>query len=222
MTVTATEVIAPSAELDETVDRPPPIVDLPEEPGISIDISTSSGSTTLKQGSTAQLTISVTENGNSAAGKTLSLSVPSDKATISPTLGITDEDGELQATLTIKNTAPVGEFNITAGIANTNHSKKFPITVKTGPGSIDIGISPATIEPGQTSSISFRSRTPSGDVFPNTQLTVSAPAGTINPTLVTTDSDGRATVTYRASPYVGYSASGPGPLNNQNYSGSCQ
>ena len=174
------------------------------DPGDSVTIRITSGSgTTLNQGSTSQLTISVTENGDPIAGKTVELSVPSDKATISPDLGRTNSSGQVSATLTVKPTAPPGAFNVTAAIANTDHSTTLPITVEVGAGEISIASSRSSIEPGQTSTITFTVRTPAGDLFPNTQLSLSASVGNINPTLVTTGSNGQATATYRANPYSG-------------------
>ncbi len=172
-------------------------------PGANITIRTSSGSSTLNQGSTAQLTVSVTENGNPAAGKTLSLSVPSDKATISPTLGTTNSNGQLSATLKINGNATAGTFNITAAIANTNQSTTLPITIQIGAGQISVSASPATVEPGQKATITITVRTPSGSPFPGADISLATAFGNIQPTLVTTNSQGQATATWTATQYTG-------------------
>ena len=193
VTVTSTGVTAPLAELEETIDLPV---------GTDIDITAASGSTTLNQGSTTQLTISVTEDGIPAAGKALSLSVTGNQATISPTIGVTDSDGELTASLKINQNASTGTFNVTATISNTDHSKVLPITIEVGAGQISVSRSPSIIEPGQTSRVTFTVRTPGGNLFPNAQLSLAASVGNIRPTLVKTGSNGQATATYTADQYT--------------------
>ena len=188
--------------LDDDIEIPT-TPETPATPGVNIAMRTNSGSTTLNQGSTTQLTISVTENGDPAAGRTLSLSVPGDKATISPTLGTTNSNGQLSATLGINRSATTGTFNVTAEISNTNQSTTLPITIQIAVGQLSISASKSTIEPGRSSTLTITSKTPGGTPFPGVQVSLAAASGTINPTLITTNSSGQATSTYRAPQYTG-------------------
>ena len=179
----------------------PPIT--PGVPAVNITMRTNSGSTTLNQGSTTQLTISVTENGDPAAGRTLSLSVQGDKATISPDLGITNSNGQLSATLTINRSATTGTFDVTAEISNTSYSTSLPITIQVGAGQISVSASPSTVEPRHKAKVTITVRTPGGNPFPGAEISLSTAFGNIQPTLVTTNAQGQATATWTAPPYTG-------------------
>ena len=181
VTVTPTGVIAPLAELqptedlvigggDEETPEDPPTVSEDE----SIRITSSEG-TTLTQGKNTVLTV------ETAANSVISLSVPSNIATLSSNFGTTNSDGDFKTTLTIRKDAPPGNFNVTASIANTDNSQTLPITVELGAGSVDISRSVSTIEPGQTSSITVTLRTTGGTLFSGQQISLSASVGNIKP-----------------------------------------
>jgi hypothetical protein len=181
----------------------PTTPETPATPDVNIAMRTNSGSTTLNQGSTTQLTISVTENGDPAAGRTLSLSVQGDKATISPTLGTTNSNGQLSATLGINRSATTGTFNVTAEISNTSYSTSLPITIQVGAGQISVSASPSTVEPKHKAKVTITVRTPGGNPFPGAEISLSTAFGNIQPTLVTTNAQGQATATWTAPPYTG-------------------
>ena len=173
--------------------------------GGDIDISISSGSTTLNQGSQQEITLRVRDSltGEPITDRRVILDVPDETATLTPNNGETDSSGTFTTILQVDSDRPAGILRITVQELTGNTVVSLDFNVEIGAGKIDINVSPSTIEPGQTSQITFTTRTHGGDLFPNVQLSLAATSGNINPTLVTTNAQGQATATFRANPYSG-------------------
>ena len=204
VTVTPTGVIAPLAELigDDRGDDDDGTVDLEVEDatGIAINITPDPSSTTLNQGDTRKLTVSVKKDGSPLSNRDIFLSV-SDKAMVNPASGKTDDAGQFSTTLTVSKSSPEGAFNVTANLIGTTDKKILSFTVKVDVGQLRISASPSTIEPGRTSTLTITSLTHGGTPFPGVQISLAG--GNINPTLVTTDANGQARATFRADQYSG-------------------
>ena len=215
VTVNATGVVAPLAEIedddtdDETVSKPTetgvPDPDVgPDDTGVSISITPDPIGTTLNQGQTRTLTVSLkTANGDPIAGRSIVLDVPDKTATLNPRIGDTDENGKLTTTLKVAKDRSEGTLKVTVQELGNNQKESFSFPVKIGVSQLSLSRSPSTIEPSQRSTITITARTPGGIVFPNAQLSLSATQGNISPTLVTTNAQGLAKATYTANAYSG-------------------
>ena len=214
VTVNATGVVAPLAEIeegdeddedDDTVARPvPEVPDDVDDTGVSISITPDPIGTTLNQGQTRTLTISLrTANGDPIAGRSIVLDVPDETATFTPRIGETDENGKLTTTLKVAKDRSEGTLKVTVQELGSNQKGSFSFPVKIGVSQLSLSRSPSTIEPGQRSTVTITARTPGGIVFPNAQLSLSATQGNISPTLVTTNAQGQAQATYTANAYNG-------------------
>ena len=75
--------------------------------------------------------------------------------------------------------------------------------VQIGAGQINLSRSKYLVEPGHTTTVTVAVLTSGGAPLPNVQVSLAAASGTINPTLITTNSSGQATSTYTAPQYTG-------------------
>ena len=168
-----------------------------------LTISSGTGGTTLNQGSTRKLTISVREGGQALTNRQLFLTLSKETATLNPNTGRTDNNGQFETTLTANKDSSPGTFDVTAQLVGTDSSETLSFTIEIGPGQISISRSHSTVEPGRSTTLTITVLTPNGDPFPGAQISLSAPAGTVNPTLVTTKDNGKATSTWKAPEYTG-------------------
>ncbi|UQZ90126.1 hypothetical protein C4J81_13320 [Deltaproteobacteria bacterium Smac51] len=169
--------------------------------GSTYDLTLTSSPANPRPGDTVTISAALTKDGLLASGETLTLSLVSGDGSIISGTATTDSNGE--ATLTFRAGNNDATLKIAVGSPTQIYSENIDINVDTsGTGStydLTLTSSPASPKPGDTVTISAtltNNGTPaSGE--PLTLAIVSGDGSILNGT-VTTDSDGKATLTFQA------------------------
>ena len=172
--------------------------------GIAISITPNPTGTTLNQGTTRELILSVRKNGSPLSNKQVFLLLSKEVAKLTPNNGKTNQSGKFKTTLKVNNTSSDGTFKVTAQVAGTSAQGSLTFRIKAAAGQINVSASPSTVEPGKSTTVTITARTPTGNLFPGAEISLEASLGNIKPSLVTTKTAGSklGTVTYLDSRFI--------------------